>query len=118
VLLPTIADDRRGMVDTQAVTNAASPRSSALEGGSGAREPGLGSGRHADPDLCLPASHRACGVALNTLVGWWWADPIAALAMVPIVVKEGLEGFGAEADCVTVTDVARFRMRRSLVRNA
>ena len=39
------------------------------------------------------------GVALNTFVGWWWADPVAALAMVPIIAKEGLEGFGAEADC-------------------
>ena len=32
------------------------------------------------------------GVALNTFVGWWWADPVAALAMVPIIAKEGLEG--------------------------
>jgi divalent metal cation (Fe/Co/Zn/Cd) transporter len=39
------------------------------------------------------------GVALNTLVGWWWADPVAALAMVPIIAKEGIEGFRAEADC-------------------
>ena len=39
------------------------------------------------------------GVALNTFVGLWWADPVAALAMVPIIAKEGLEGFGAEADC-------------------
>jgi divalent metal cation (Fe/Co/Zn/Cd) transporter len=39
------------------------------------------------------------GVALNTFVGWWWADPVAALTMVPIIAKEGLEGFGAEADC-------------------
>ena len=39
------------------------------------------------------------GVALNTFAGLWWADPIAALAMVPIIAKEGLEGFGAEADC-------------------
>ena len=39
------------------------------------------------------------GVALNTFVGWWWADPVAALAMVPIIAKEGLEGFGAKADC-------------------
>ena len=39
------------------------------------------------------------GVALNTFVGWWWADPVAALAMVPIIAKEGLGGFGAEADC-------------------
>jgi divalent metal cation (Fe/Co/Zn/Cd) transporter len=39
------------------------------------------------------------GVALNTFVGWWWADPIAALAMVPIIVKEGLEGFATKGDC-------------------
>ena len=39
------------------------------------------------------------GVALNTFAGLWWADPVAALAMVPIIAKEGLEGFGAEADC-------------------
>ncbi len=39
------------------------------------------------------------GVALNTFGGLWWADPVAALAMVPIIAKEGLEGFGAEADC-------------------
>jgi divalent metal cation (Fe/Co/Zn/Cd) transporter len=39
------------------------------------------------------------GVALTTFVGLWWADPVAALAMVPIIAKEGLEGFGAEADC-------------------
>ena len=39
------------------------------------------------------------GVALNTFLGLWWADSIAALVMVPIIAKEGLEGFGAEADC-------------------
>jgi divalent metal cation (Fe/Co/Zn/Cd) transporter len=32
------------------------------------------------------------GVALNTTLGWWWADPVAALAMVPIIAKEGVEG--------------------------
>jgi divalent metal cation (Fe/Co/Zn/Cd) transporter len=31
------------------------------------------------------------GLALNTLLGWWWADPIAALVMVPIIIKEGIE---------------------------
>jgi divalent metal cation (Fe/Co/Zn/Cd) transporter len=39
------------------------------------------------------------GVALNTFAGLSWADPVAALAMVPIIAKEGLEGLGAEADC-------------------
>ncbi len=32
------------------------------------------------------------GVALNTLFGWWWADPGAALIMVPIIAAEGWEG--------------------------
>lgn len=32
-----------------------------------------------------------CGLALNTAFGWWWADPLAALAMVPLIVREGLE---------------------------
>jgi divalent metal cation (Fe/Co/Zn/Cd) transporter len=39
------------------------------------------------------------GVALNTFAGLWWADPVAALAMVPIIAKEGIEGFGPEAGC-------------------
>jgi divalent metal cation (Fe/Co/Zn/Cd) transporter len=29
------------------------------------------------------------GLALNALFGWWWADPVAALVMVPIIAKEG-----------------------------
>jgi divalent metal cation (Fe/Co/Zn/Cd) transporter len=32
------------------------------------------------------------GVALNLILGWWWADPVAALVMVPIIAKEGIEG--------------------------
>jgi divalent metal cation (Fe/Co/Zn/Cd) transporter len=32
------------------------------------------------------------GLAANTLAGWWWADPAAALLMVPWLVKEGMEG--------------------------
>jgi divalent metal cation (Fe/Co/Zn/Cd) transporter len=33
------------------------------------------------------------GLSLNTAFGWWWADPVAALALVPLVIKEGLEAF-------------------------
>ena len=32
------------------------------------------------------------GVAVNAALGWWWADPVAALTMVPIIVIEGLGG--------------------------
>lgn len=33
------------------------------------------------------------GLALNALLGWWWADPIAALAMLPLIVREGWEAW-------------------------
>jgi divalent metal cation (Fe/Co/Zn/Cd) transporter len=36
------------------------------------------------------------GLLLNALVGWWWADPVAALVMVPIIVREGIEGIRGE----------------------
>ena len=38
------------------------------------------------------------GVAMNAGFGWWWADPVAALGMVPIIVSEGIAGLRAEAD--------------------
>ena len=48
--------------------------------------------------LCAYLSAIAlAGVALNALVGWWWADPVAALAMTPIIAREGLEGVRGEA---------------------
>jgi divalent metal cation (Fe/Co/Zn/Cd) transporter len=33
------------------------------------------------------------GLGLNALLGWWWADPLAALAMLPLIVREGLEAW-------------------------
>ena len=41
------------------------------------------------------------GLLLNTLFGWWWADPVAALVMVPIIAREGVQGLRGEAcdDC-------------------
>lgn len=51
---------------------------------------------HADSrqtDFCAYLSAiLLVGLALNWLFGWWWADPIAALIMVPIITKEGIEG--------------------------
>ena len=31
------------------------------------------------------------GLGLNALLGWWWADPVAALVMLPLLIKEGWE---------------------------
>ena len=39
------------------------------------------------------------GLALNAVLGWWWADPVAALAMVPIIAREGVEGLRGESAC-------------------
>jgi divalent metal cation (Fe/Co/Zn/Cd) transporter len=47
----------------------------------------------AQTSLCAYLSAIAlAGVALNAGAGWWWADPVAALCMTPIIVAEGLEG--------------------------
>jgi divalent metal cation (Fe/Co/Zn/Cd) transporter len=36
------------------------------------------------------------GLALNAVLGWWWADPIAALCMLPILIREGIAGLRGE----------------------
>jgi divalent metal cation (Fe/Co/Zn/Cd) transporter len=38
------------------------------------------------------------GIALNAALGWWWADPVAALAMTVFLVREGREAWRGE-DC-------------------
>ena len=43
------------------------------------------------------------GLALNALFGWWWADPVAAVIMVPIIGREGIQnvrGEPCEACCL------------------
>src|SRR6266404_2259479 len=37
------------------------------------------------------------GLLLNALFGWWWADPIAAAVMVPIILREGREALSGES---------------------
>lgn len=53
-------------------------------------------------DLCAYLSGILLGgLALNAVFGWWWADPVAALIMAPIIAREGLEGLRGEVcdDC-------------------
>jgi divalent metal cation (Fe/Co/Zn/Cd) transporter len=53
-------------------------------------------------DLCAYLSAILLGgLALNALLGWWWADPVAALIMVPIITREGFEGLRGKVceDC-------------------
>jgi len=39
------------------------------------------------------------GLSANAALGWWWADPVAAILMVPWLIKEGLEGLRGEECC-------------------
>lgn len=39
------------------------------------------------------------GLGLNAWLGWWWADPFAGLAMVPLIAKEGIEALRGETCC-------------------
>lgn len=38
------------------------------------------------------------GLALNAAFGWWWADPLAALGIVVLLVREGIEALRGEDD--------------------
>jgi divalent metal cation (Fe/Co/Zn/Cd) transporter len=45
-------------------------------------------------DLCAYLSGILfVGLGLNALFGWWWSDSIAAILMVPIILREGIEAF-------------------------
>lgn len=53
-------------------------------------------------DFCVYLSAiLLVGLLLNATLGWWWADPAAALIMVPMIAKEGVEGVRGKAcdDC-------------------
>jgi cation diffusion facilitator family transporter len=39
------------------------------------------------------------GIGANALLGWWWADPIAALAMTIFIAKEAREAWRGDDDC-------------------
>jgi divalent metal cation (Fe/Co/Zn/Cd) transporter len=39
------------------------------------------------------------GVGLNAALGWWWADPVAALGMTWFLVREGREAWRGEECC-------------------
>ena len=51
-------------------------------------------------DICAYLSAILLGgLALNAILGWWWADPAAALAMVPLIAKEGIEAVQGRTCC-------------------
>ncbi len=50
--------------------------------------------------LCAAlAAAVLAGLLGNTLLGWWWLDPAAALAIAAVAVREGLEAWRGEICC-------------------
>jgi divalent metal cation (Fe/Co/Zn/Cd) transporter len=43
------------------------------------------------------------GLAANSLLGWWWADPVTALAIGAVAVREGREAWRGDACCAPTT---------------
>jgi divalent metal cation (Fe/Co/Zn/Cd) transporter len=39
------------------------------------------------------------GLGLNALLGWWWADPITALGIAAVAIREGRNAWRGEACC-------------------
>ena len=53
----------------------------------------------AESAFCAFTSGAALlGLGLNAGLGWWWADPAAALVIAALAVKEGLEAWEDEED--------------------
>ena len=57
--------------------------------------------RNAGPAAC-PCDKRAQG--LNAVLGWWWADPVAVLAIAAVALREGVETWRAESLADTCCD--------------
>ena len=48
------------------------------------------------------------GLLANALVGWWWADPVAALVIAAVAMREGRESWRGDP----ATAAEPFRERR------
>ncbi len=45
------------------------------------------------------------GLGSNAAFGWWWADPLAALLIAAVAVKEGREAWAGEGCCVAAPEL-------------
>ena len=51
-------------------------------------------------DICWHLSLiLLAGLLLHALLGWWWADPVAALGMIPLIAHEGIEAVRGRTVC-------------------
>ena len=42
------------------------------------------------------------GLVLNAALGWWWADPVVALGLAVVAVREGREALHGQTCCARV----------------
>lgn len=85
IVMPILAHKKRAV--------AVSIRSKALEADS------------RQTDLCVYLSAITLGgLVLTATLGWWWADPVAALLMTTIIIKEGIEALRGKTcdDCHSI----------------
>lgn len=45
------------------------------------------------------------GLVLNSALGWWWADPVAAVVIAGFAVREGIGAWRGEACCTPVSQL-------------
>ena len=43
------------------------------------------------------------GLLANTLLGWWWLDPVAALVIAAVAVREGRQSWRGDACCTPLS---------------
>jgi divalent metal cation (Fe/Co/Zn/Cd) transporter len=47
------------------------------------------------------------GLVLNSTLGWWWADPLAAVVIAGFAVREGVEAWHGDACGTPLAEIAR-----------
>lgn len=57
------------------------------------------------------------GLLLNSLLGWSWADPIAALVIAAIAVKEGVNAWRGDTCCPSPTALGAMASGRADTHN-
>ncbi len=59
-------------------------------------------GRPADEHICWQLSVvTLAGLAANAAFGWWWADPVAAIALAGLIAWEGRMAWQRKSCCYT-----------------
>ena len=61
----------------------------------------------AQTDFCWKLSVVALvGLLANAVLGWWWADPVAALGVAALIAIEGRQVWKIGASCCEITDLS------------